>query len=99
MNEIKIIDLSMYSAEFRKGFDAASVSMAVRESMFISNNAIKNNPIFVKIHKDSASVCQGICSENMIKSELVFSLPIKIDFAIEEDEVWLKIFAKTNLKK
>lgn len=96
MSDIRIIDLSMYSSEFRKGFDAASVSMALRENMILNSAQAKPQSIFVKIHEESIPICQGICSENLAFSEVVDELPVKINFDLEDGEVWLKIFMKSQ---
>lgn len=87
----KIINLDMFGKEFRKGYDAASLTQAVRECIVSLRKNGTSCPIFLKIHGDSLPVCQGLCAENMILAEVLHEIPIDAGVLLEPGETWLKL--------
>lgn len=91
MDSPRIIDLDMYGEEFRRGYDASSVTFAMKECVRHLKETGKQPTIFVKIHKDSLPICQGICAENMINTIEADKLPIDPGVILEPEETWLKM--------
>ena len=85
---VPTIHLDMYSAEFRRGYDAACVLSALRQ---ISRAVEEKNSIvlFVQVHKNSLIVVEGVIAENLFSFE--FRTPPGIKTRQGDVEVWLKI--------
>lgn len=91
------IYLEEYSAEFRQGYDVANVISAMKEllRLFYIDNSTKK--LHVCIHKDSLSVCEGVCAENLFHTEL--KDPEKTDENTKADnEIWLMITPSKMIK-
>lgn len=87
---IKLIYLEQYNEDFRLGYDAANVTYIMRDliKLFYEKKIIERR--FITIHKNSISMCQGLCSENLFYSEL--KSPEKSNDTFKNaDEVWLMI--------
>lgn len=89
----KIINLDMYGSEFRKGYDASSLNLALRESLLSTRRSGQACVVFLKIQIESLALCQGICSENMVSSKAMSSLPNELNESIHLDpgETWLRL--------
>lgn len=96
IKQIKLIYLDQYSLEFRKGYDAACVVQSIRDSLkaFFEENVFRTN--YVNIHKDSLSLCQGLCAENLFYS--VMESPPENNEIKNSDEVWLLIKPSKMIK-
>ena len=96
--QIKLIYLDQYGAEFRSGYDAACVIQTIRESirLLFSDNTSKS--VYLNIHKDSLSLCQGLCAENLFYSEV--KSPPNTDLELKNtDEIWLLIKPSKMIKR
>lgn len=94
---IKLIYLEQYNADFRLGYDAANVTCILRDliKLFYEQNSVQKR--YLTIHKDSVSLCQGLCSENSFYSEL--REPEKSQKNLKAaDEVWIMIMPSKMLK-
>lgn len=98
IKEIKIIYLDEYDQKFRLGYDSAFVVQAIKELLkaFMEQHVVKC--MYVNIHKDSLSNCQGLCAENLFHSEIKAPLQSNIELK-NTDEVWLMIQPSKMLKK
>lgn len=86
-----------YGPEFRHGYDVAKVidAMDTLLGVFYAQNIVDN--MYINIHKDSLSVCQGVCAENLFHTEL--KDPKKADENKKADnEVWLMITPSKMIK-
>lgn len=94
---IKLIYLEQYSEDFRLGYDAANVTCILREliELFFSQHVTQRR--FLTIHKNSVSLCQGLCAENMFYSELA-PPDDKSSKLKAPDEVWIMIMPSKMLK-
>lgn len=86
-----------YSSEFRQGYDVAKVISAMNTLLcaFHTQNIVDS--MYICIHKDSLSVCEGICAENLFHTEL--KDPKKTDENTKADnEIWLMITPSKMIK-
>jgi len=97
IRQIKLIYLDQFNQDFRKGYDAACVVQSLRESLkaFFEENIFKTQ--YVNIHKDSISLCQGICAENLFYSEIK-DPPGTSNESKNAEEIWLLIKPSKMLK-
>jgi hypothetical protein len=94
---IKLIYLEQYSEDFRLGYDAANVTYIIRDLVKIFYDEKSVQKRYLTIHKNSLSLCQGLCSENMFYSEV--KAPDKANDNLKSaDEVWLMIMPSKMLK-
>lgn len=87
---IKLIYLDQYNDDFRLGYDAANVTYIMRDllKLFYDKHTVEKR--YLTIHKNSVSLCQGLCAENLFFSEL--RAPEKSGENLKStDEVWIMI--------
>lgn len=82
-----IIHLDMFSEEFRKGYDSAVILNAMRAYLEQSSHDDRLDSVFVKIHKDSAPMIEGLLSENLFS----FSYKNPSRIAPTPNEIWMQI--------
>jgi hypothetical protein len=89
--QIKFIYLDQYNLEFRLGYDTACVVNAIKDSLkfYFESNQIKT--VYINIHKENLSSCQGLCAENLFYSEVVKEPPNISKEQKVENEIWLMI--------
>lgn len=94
---IRLIYLDEYSEEFRLGYDAANVTCILREliDLYFTHNKVQKR--YLTIHKNSLSLCQGLCAENMFYSDTIAPDDI-VSKLKSPDEVWIMIVASKMLK-
>jgi len=97
IRKIKLIYLDQFDQQFRYGYDAACVVQAIRESLklLLEENIVKSQ--YVNIHKESLSMCQGLCAENLFYSEIK-SPPNADAESKDADEIWLLLKPSKMLK-
>ena len=94
---IKLIYLDQYNEDFRLGYDAANVTYIIRDLMQIFYDEKNVQKRYLTIHKNSLSMCQGLCAENMFYSEV--KPPDKSSDSLKAaDEVWIMIMPSKMLK-
>lgn len=82
-----IIHLDMFSEEFRKGYDSAITVSAMRAFLDQSSRDESLDSVFVKIHKISAPMIEGLLSENLFC--FVYKSPSQVSES--SNEVWMQI--------
>ena len=82
-----IIHLDMFSEEFRKGYDSAITVSAMRAFLDQSARDDSLDSVFVKIHKISAPMIEGLLSENLFC--FIFKSPSQVREV--SNEVWMQI--------
>lgn len=86
-----------YGSEFRQGYDVANVVSAMKEllkSFYIDKETRK---LYIVIHKDNVSICEGICAENLFHTELK-NPESKEESTKGDDEVWFMIIPSKMIK-
>lgn len=83
------IHLDMYGPEFRRGYDAACVISAMRQLDKSANEDGNLDAMFVRVHKDSMVIIEGLIAENLFVFE--FRTPPGIRSRPQDVEVWLRI--------
>lgn len=89
MSLIPNIYLDMYSSEFRKGYDASCVISAMRQLNKSTNEEGNLDAMFVRVHRDSISVVEGLISENLFTFE--HTVPPGVKLRKQDLETWIKI--------
>lgn len=87
--QIPTIHLDMYGPDFRRGYDAACVISAMRQLDKSSDEDGKLDAMFVRVHKDSLIVIEGLIAENLFVFE--FRTPPGISLTPQDTETWLRI--------
>lgn len=97
-NKFKFVYLDQYDAEFRRGYDVANVVNIMKELLkaFYTENSVRK--MYVNIHKDSVSVCEGVCAENLFHTGI--KDPEKAEqYSKADDEVWMMITPSKMIKR
>jgi homoserine acetyltransferase len=83
------IYLDMYGSEFRRGYDAACVLSAMRQLDKSINEDGNLDAIFVRVHKESLIIIEGLIAENLFSYEL--RTPPGIKLKQQDVDIWLRI--------
>lgn len=87
-----------YGPEFRQGYDIANLIQGMNTLLcvFYAQNII--DKLYICIHKDNISICEGLCAENLFHTEL--KDPEKNDENIKADnEIWIMITPSKMIKR